>query len=605
MSGGLVEPPKDVVLRLEGGALRGDEAHHDDTALGREADRLVAAVTADVVPLDEERVVRQLAEHALGDGLQGARADPAGAVVAAADMESGRYPFGDGREDRAVGGERLLEQPADGVAGGFEASDPVRVDEIGIEREVELHVAAAGGDRLGDQLALDRERMLDELVRARVGVRRDAERVREDRGGRERDLERMIRDACEKRSLASPRAVDLREPALDRGDRQHHGLSPLVAKLHRLAVGRDAVDGVVERVEEHPAAELAVGDHVEPELDLTGDHALDRSIRQPAEMGCVAPLDNRGLELARSKQAADDLGAGGAPNGHEEDGRVSRMKIANLSGKAHLVVDGRLVDVEKASGGRLPADPMTLIGSLDTVGELPVPDDAPALAGAVLGPPVPRPSKIVAVGLNYRGHAEESGLDIPEQPVVFAKLPSALVGPTDDIVIPGGRARVDWEAELVLVIGRRARHVAEADAWAHVAGVTGGQDISDREEQFRALRQFTMAKSFDTYAPLGPVLTTTDELSDPDDLAVSCTVDGDEVQSSRTGDLIFPVPQLIAWISRVCTLEAGDLVFTGTPSGVGDGRKPPRYLAPGMVVGTEVEGVGSMRNACVAGPDYA
>jgi 2-keto-4-pentenoate hydratase/2-oxohepta-3-ene-1,7-dioic acid hydratase in catechol pathway len=280
------------------------------------------------------------------------------------------------------------------------------------------------------------------------------------------------------------------------------------------------------------------------------------------------------------------------------------MKIANVSGRAHLVVDGRLVDVEKASGGRLPADPTALMATLDTVGELPVPDDAPPLDGASLGPPVPRPSKIIAIGLNYRGHAEESGLDLPEQPVVFAKLPSSLTGPTDDIVIPGGRSRVDWEAELVLVIGRRGRHVAEADAWAHVAGVTGGQDISDREEQFRALRQFTMAKSFDTYSPLGPVVTTTDELANPDDVAVSCRLDGETVQSSRTGDLIFPVPALIAWLSRICTLEPGDLVYTGTPAGVGDGRKPPRYLAPGNVVETEIEGVGSMRNTCAAGPAY-
>jgi 2-keto-4-pentenoate hydratase/2-oxohepta-3-ene-1,7-dioic acid hydratase in catechol pathway len=281
------------------------------------------------------------------------------------------------------------------------------------------------------------------------------------------------------------------------------------------------------------------------------------------------------------------------------------MKIANVSGRAHLVADGRLVDVEQASGGRLPADPMALIASLDTIGDLSVPDDAPPLDGTRLDPPVPRPTKIVAIGLNYRGHAEESGLDLPEEPVVFAKLPSALAGPTDDIVIPGGRARVDWEAELVVVIGKRGRRIPAADAWSYVAGVTAGQDISDREEQFRALRQFTMAKSFDTYAPIGPVLTTVDELANPDDLAIACRLDGETVQSSRTGDLIFPVAELIEWVSRIATLEPGDLIFTGTPAGVGDGRKPPRYLAPGNVVETEIEGVGVMRNACVAGPAYA
>jgi 2-keto-4-pentenoate hydratase/2-oxohepta-3-ene-1,7-dioic acid hydratase in catechol pathway len=281
------------------------------------------------------------------------------------------------------------------------------------------------------------------------------------------------------------------------------------------------------------------------------------------------------------------------------------MKIANVSGRAHLVVDGKLVDVEKASGGRFPADPMELTPQLGDLTDLPVPDDAPALDGTQLAPPVPRPSKILAIGLNYRGHAEESGLQLPDEPVVFTKLPSALCGASDDIVVPGGRVRVDWEAELVVCIGRGGRRIATGDAWSHVAGVTGGQDVSDREEQFRALRQFTMAKSFDTYAPLGPVLVSPDELADPDDLKIECRVDGEVVQSSRTSDLIFPVPELIAWISRICTLEAGDLIYTGTPGGVGDSREPPRYLGAGNVVETEVEGVGVMRNPVVAGPDYA
>ena len=281
------------------------------------------------------------------------------------------------------------------------------------------------------------------------------------------------------------------------------------------------------------------------------------------------------------------------------------MKIANVSGRAHLVVDGRLVDVEKASGGRLPADPTALVSTLDSVGDLDIPDDAPALEGAKLGPPVPRPSKILALGLNYRAHAEESGLQPPEEPVVFTKLPSALVGSTDDIVIPDGRVRVDWEAELVVCVGRGGKRISEADAWSHVAGVTAGQDVSDREEQFRALRQFTMAKSFDTYAPTGPVLVTPDELTNRDDLKIETRLDGEVMQSSRTNDLIFPVAELIAWISRICTLEAGDLIFTGTPSGVGDSREPARYLGPGNVVETEIEDIGVMRNPVVAGPSYA
>lgn len=280
------------------------------------------------------------------------------------------------------------------------------------------------------------------------------------------------------------------------------------------------------------------------------------------------------------------------------------MKIANVSGRAHVVVDGRLVDVERASGGRLPSDPMALVAVLDQIGELPVPDDAPALEEAALGPPVPRPSKILAIGLNYRGHAEESGLTIPDEPVVFAKLPSSLAGPADEIVIPAGRFRVDWEAELVVCIGRRAKRVRAADAWSYVAGVTGGQDISDRQEQFRAMRQWTIAKSFDTYSPTGPVLTTPDELPDRDDLALRCVLDGEVVQESRTSDLIFSVSELVAWISRACTLEPGDLIFTGTPAGVGDSREPPRYLAPGNVLETHLEGVGAMRNPVVEGPSY-
>lgn len=278
------------------------------------------------------------------------------------------------------------------------------------------------------------------------------------------------------------------------------------------------------------------------------------------------------------------------------------MRLANLGGRAAVVVDGRVVDLERASGGRLPSDPTAALERLDAVGDLQVPDDAPALEEARLGAPVPRPQKILGVGLNYRSHAEETGMTPPDQPGFFGRLPSALAGPHDDVVIPEGRTKVDWEVELVVVVGRRGRRISPADAWSHVAGVTCGQDISDREEQFAGLRQFTMAKSFDTYAPIGPVVVTLDELRDPDDLALRCSVDGEVVQDSRTSDLIFSVPELIEWASRVCTLEPGDLIFTGTPPGVGTARKPPRYLAPGNLLESEVEGVGTMRNHCVAGP---
>jgi 2,4-didehydro-3-deoxy-L-rhamnonate hydrolase len=275
------------------------------------------------------------------------------------------------------------------------------------------------------------------------------------------------------------------------------------------------------------------------------------------------------------------------------------MRIANVDGRAHAVVDGKLVDVEKTSGGRLPTDPMALVGRLGDLQNLDVPDDAPSLDGTRLGPPVPRPSKILACALNYRGHAEESGLELPDAPVLFAKLPSALSGPEDEIVVPSGRDRVDWEAELVVAISKRGKDIPAAQAWDHVAGLMCGQDVSDRGEQFRSVRQFTLAKSRDSYAPTGPFLVTPDELDDPNDLSIRCVLDGEEVQSSRTSDLIFPIAELVEFSSRWATLEPGDLIFTGTPSGVGDGRNPQRYLQPGNVVETEIEGLGSMRNPCV------
>ena len=277
------------------------------------------------------------------------------------------------------------------------------------------------------------------------------------------------------------------------------------------------------------------------------------------------------------------------------------MRLANLDGRAHLVVDGRLVDVERSSAGRLPADANALLGRLEELDGLQTPDDAPEAVPERLGPPVPRPSKILACALNYRGHAEEAGLELPEAPVLFAKFPNALAGPRDEIVIPDGRDRVDWEAELVVAISRRAKGVPVEGGWDYVAGLTCGQDVSDRGEQFRSVRQFTIAKSRDSYAPTGPWLVTPDELDDPGDLAIRCLVDGEEVQSSRTNDLIFSVPELVAFASSWCTLEPGDLIFTGTPGGVGDSREPPRYLSVGNVVETEIEGVGSMRNACVGG----
>ncbi|MDO8189449.1 fumarylacetoacetate hydrolase family protein [Conexibacter sp. JD483] len=276
------------------------------------------------------------------------------------------------------------------------------------------------------------------------------------------------------------------------------------------------------------------------------------------------------------------------------------MRLANIDGRAALVQDGRWVDVETATGGAVGCDPMAALTRLDALAGVTVPADAPALDPARLGPPVPRPSKILAAALNYRKHAEESGLPIPARPALFARLPSALCGPADDVVLPAGRDQVDWEAEIVVVIGQRARHVVAADAWSIVAGVTCGQDISDRPAQFDGPSQFSLAKSHDTFAPLGPVLSTLDELADRDDLGITLRLNGELLQDGRSSDLIFDVPALIAAASAVCTLEPGDLLFTGTPAGVGFGLDPQRFLVPGDVIETQLEGVGMLRNRCVS-----
>jgi 2-keto-4-pentenoate hydratase/2-oxohepta-3-ene-1,7-dioic acid hydratase in catechol pathway len=214
-----------------------------------------------------------------------------------------------------------------------------------------------------------------------------------------------------------------------------------------------------------------------------------------------------------------------------------------------------------------------------------------------LGNPVPAPRQVFAIGLNYRSHAEESGMTVPEVPATFTKFPASLAGPFDDVEITGDT--VDWEAELVAVIGTRADRVSEADAWLHVAGLAVGQDISDRKLQFAAGSQFSLGKSRRGYGPIGPWIVTLDEIPNPDDLALGCSIDGDTVQDARTSDLIFSVPRLIAELSAVLPLLPGDVNFTGTPAGVGIARQPARFLAPGQTLESWIEGVGTIRNRCV------
>jgi len=275
------------------------------------------------------------------------------------------------------------------------------------------------------------------------------------------------------------------------------------------------------------------------------------------------------------------------------------MKFANHKGRAVLVIGDQIADVHTVSDGQFGPDPMAVLDNWDEFVAFAarVTDTTGPLLHQQLGNPVPRPRQVFAIGLNYRTHAEESGMAIPEVPATFTKYPESLSGPFDDIPIVG--ESVDWEVELVVVMGRLAHHVAADDAWSHIAGLTVGQDVSDRHLQFAAGMQFSLGKSRTGFGPMGPWMVTPDEVADPDDLALGCSVDGEVVQDARTSDLIFSVPQLIAELSSVLTLRTGDVIFTGTPSGVGMARKPPRSLAPGQVVESWVEGVGTIRNRCV------
>ena len=274
------------------------------------------------------------------------------------------------------------------------------------------------------------------------------------------------------------------------------------------------------------------------------------------------------------------------------------MQIANLDDRAVPLVDDTVVDVAIASRGRFGPDPMEVYERWDEFTDWAsgVEPGSEPLDGSRLGCPVPRPRQVFAIGLNYRSHAEESGMAVPDVPTTFTKFPASLAGPFDDVELAGGS--VDWEVELVAVIGRRADRVAEADGWDHVAGLTVGQDISDRTLQFAAGAQFSLGKSRRGFGPMGPWVASTDAVAHPDDLALGCSVDGETVQDARTGDLIFGVPRLVAELSAVLPLLPGDVVFTGTPAGVGFTRDPARFLRPGQVLESWIEAIGPIRNRC-------
>ncbi|WP_382309444.1 fumarylacetoacetate hydrolase family protein [Herbiconiux sp. UC225_62] len=288
------------------------------------------------------------------------------------------------------------------------------------------------------------------------------------------------------------------------------------------------------------------------------------------------------------------------------------MRVANLDGRAVLLGDARALDIAAASVGRFPADPQLVYDSwaeLAGWGEAIDVDRHPRavdLDRALLGAPVPRPGQILAVGLNYADHAEESGLAVPEHPLVFTKFASSLTGP--DAVVRLSGARVDWEAELVVVIGAGGRDIPPEEAWDRVAGLTIGQDISDRDVQWwGSSSQFSLGKSFEGYAPTGPAVVSVAEIDaayDRDDLRIGCrSIDaaGRErvLQDGRTRDMIFTIPTIIHRLSAIVELRPGDLIFTGTPAGVGSGRTPEEFLTPGLTLVTEIDGLGSIRQEFV------
>lgn len=223
-----------------------------------------------------------------------------------------------------------------------------------------------------------------------------------------------------------------------------------------------------------------------------------------------------------------------------------------------------------------------------------------SLSELTLLPCVPAPEKIICIGLNYADHAKESGAAIPAEPVVFSKFATALRGHGDEIVLPTASDSVDYEAELVVVIGKKAKLVTESEAMNYVAGYTCGHDVSARDwQKHKPGGQWLCGKSFDSFAPIGPHFVSADEVPDPHNLRIQLRLNGQTMQDSNTKQLIFNVPQLIAYLSQVCTLKPGDLIFTGTPPGVGAARKPPVFLKHGDVAEVEIEGLGTLRNPVV------
>lgn len=273
------------------------------------------------------------------------------------------------------------------------------------------------------------------------------------------------------------------------------------------------------------------------------------------------------------------------------------MRFGTIAGRLVLIRDGLALDVARHSS--LPSEPVEALARFaEFVTWAAETDFSEAVPVEKLGPPVPNPRQVFAVALNYRPHAAEAGFQPPDEPLVFTKFPSCIAGPDTEVTLPPGKP--DWEIEVVAVIGRGGYRIERDRAWEAIAGLTVGQDLSERAVQSRgAPAQFSLGKSFPGFGPIGPVVVTPDELPDRDDLAFECRLDGELVQHGRTSQMIFPVDDLVARISAICPLLPGDLIFTGTPAGVGNRRNPPRYLRPGETLVSTVDGIGEIRQRFV------
>lgn len=279
-----------------------------------------------------------------------------------------------------------------------------------------------------------------------------------------------------------------------------------------------------------------------------------------------------------------------------------KLQFGVVNGRAVLVHPGgnRVSDVERISGGTLPSTPLECFANwagLRTLADT-CTDPGSSVTSTDFAAPSPQARQIFGIGLNYREHAAETGAPIPDSPLTFTKFPSSINAPFGDI--PVTVPTCDWEVELVVVIGSGGRDISKADGWQAVAGVCVGQDVSDRLLQ-RATQppQFNLGKSRRGYTPFGPWLVDAHTLSERDNLTVSCTVNGVEKQRGSTDDLIFDVPTIVAYLSTIVELLPGDVIFTGTPSGVGGARKPPEFLQPGDVVMSTLHGLSSITNHCI------